>query len=85
MTELERERPVRWRNGWSVLLAVDTPGVHFPRQAIPKDFTMCCVKQVVKFACCLLGQSTFRDASTFMWQIGGRTTAVQSLVGLPKV
>ena len=30
-----------------------------------------CGEQAGKLACCVLGQGTERDASTFMWQTGG--------------
>ena len=30
-----------------------------------------CREQAGKFACCVLGQGTYRDAHAFMWKTGG--------------
>ena len=34
----------------------------------------CCGEQAGKFACCVFGQDTERDAPTFMWKTGGPDT-----------
>ena len=37
-------------------------------------FRGACGEQAGNFACCVLGQGTQRDASTFMWKTGGTDT-----------
>ena len=67
------------------LMIVGRPGVQSPCRVIPKNlkngihsfsawcsaFKRGCGEQAGKFACCVLGQGTERDASAFMWKTGG--------------
>ena len=49
-------------------------GIHsFP--AWRSAFMGGCGEQAGKFACCVLGQDTQRDASAFMWKTGGPDTS----------
>ena len=34
-----------------------------------------CGEQAGKFACCVIGQGTLRDAPTFIWKTGGPDTS----------